>query len=109
MIFYNPGSQTAEELLRFAQKVSQKYQSQVTVLGLAMSEDVENVRGQREQLQLTFPILCGTGLRKSYGIDATPKLMLLDAEGIVRGEFIGWGRETPHEAVEEMRRWMPAH
>ena len=45
MIFYNPGSQTAEELLRFAQKVSQKYQSQVTVLGLAMSEDVENVRG----------------------------------------------------------------
>jgi len=52
------------------------------------------VRKQREELHLTYPLLNGLGLRKSYTVDATPKLMVLDAEGVVRGEYVGWCQET---------------
>jgi len=42
MVFYNPKSTTAEELLRFAQLTTESYRDDVKVVGLAMS------RGRRD-------------------------------------------------------------
>jgi hypothetical protein len=106
MVFYNPTSQTAEELLRFAQKVQDTYPERVAVVGLAISEDAERARKQHADLRLTIPIVRGGGLRISYGVEATPRLMLLDAGGMVRGTYVGWGRETPTEVGEELKRWL---
>jgi hypothetical protein len=39
-------------------------------------------------------------------VDATPKLVVLDADGIVRGSFTGWGRETASAVTEELQRWL---
>src|SRR5262249_11300437 len=105
MVFYSPASQTAEELLQFAQGVHDNFRGQVAVVALAMSEDAERVRKQHDGLRLSFPVLNGVVLRISDAVKDTPQLMVLDAEGVVRGSYIGWGRETPDEVLAEVRKW----
>jgi peroxiredoxin len=107
MVFYNPNSATAEEILHFAQMAAVGYRDEATVVGLAMSEDGEKVRKQRDELHLTIPILNGLGLRKSYDVEATPKLMVLDAEGVVRGAYVGWGQETAGNVLADLKRAKP--
>jgi peroxiredoxin len=106
MVFYSPASATVEEVLRFAQGLNDAGRSGATVLALAVSDDAERVLKQRAALKLTFPILSGSALRQTYAVEATPKLLLLDAEGIVRGSYEGWGRETPGAVTEELKHWL---
>jgi peroxiredoxin len=103
LVFYNPASQTAAEVLRFA---GSQHRLGVTVLGMAVSDDVEGVRRQHADLRLAFPVLAGKGFKASYGVDATPRLVILDAQGIVRGGYTGWGSETPSEVSHELKRWL---
>jgi peroxiredoxin len=107
MVFYSPTSPMATELLRFAQAVHEDFREQVAVVALAMSEDAERVRKQHASLHLSYPVLNGKGLRISYAVDVTPRLVLLDAGGVVRGIYVGWGSETPVEVLAEVRRWLP--
>jgi peroxiredoxin len=107
MVFYNPNSPTAEELLRFAQAVHDAHGKEATVVGMAMSDDADKVRKQRSDLKLTFGILSGAGLRKSYDVEATPKLIVLDAEGVVRGSYDGWGQETAGGVQADLRKSAP--
>lgn len=107
MAFYDPNAQTAEPLLRFLQKAAQKYQQSAHFVALAMSEDGESIRRKHAEFRLLFPILCGTGLRRSYDIEATPKFVILDSEGIVRSDSVGWGLNTPFEVMTELKRWLP--
>src|SRR5262249_13953234 len=107
MVFYSPKSKVTEEVLRFAQNVGDTF-PQGTVLGLSISPGAEAVRQQRSDMRLSFPVLDGSGLRVAYEVEATPKMVILDAAGLVRGHYLGWGRETPGEVLEELRRWLPA-
>ena len=102
LVFYNPASPTAAVVLAYAQQMSDSHKD-LSVLALSMSGDVDAARKQRADLKLTVPLLDGSGLRTSYNVDGTPKLMLLDGKGVVRGDFTGWGRETPDEVLEELR------
>jgi peroxiredoxin len=104
LVFYNPASLTAEETLRFAQSIQDTYKENVTVLGMVMSNDAERARKQRDTLHLGFPLLDGTGLRQSYEIEATPKVILLDGQGVVRSSQLGWGLETPSAVLGELKR-----
>jgi hypothetical protein len=61
---------------------------------------------EHDELGLTFPILLGTGLKLTYAVEATPKLVVLDAAGVVRDSHIGWGLETPAAIRAELRRWV---
>jgi peroxiredoxin len=103
MIFYNPGSRTAIELLNFAQEAQAAHREDLTILGLSMTEDAEVVLKQQADLRLTFPLMHGAGLRQSYSVDTTPKLMLLDAKGIVRGTYVGWGSETGAAILADLK------
>ncbi len=104
LVFYNPTSQTAAELLRFAQSLQDK-SAALTVLGMAVSDDTEGILRQHKALELQIPLVSGKGLRQSYGVDATPKLVLLDGDGYVRGTYEGWGREIPQAVTQELERW----
>lgn len=106
LVFYHPGSMTVEPILRFAQQVQDKYGRHVAVLGFAVSDDVERLKRQHSDLSLSLPIHSGKGLRQSYGVEATPKMVILDAAGVVRGSYIGWGPETPALVTEELQRWL---
>jgi peroxiredoxin len=109
LVFYSPTSFQAEELLRFAQELADRHKDHVAVLGLAMTDDAERVLHQRDTLQLTFPLLDGTGLRAAYDVKETPKVMVLDANGIVCGSWVGWGQEVPGAVAEELKRCLARH
>jgi peroxiredoxin len=107
LVFYNPSSFTAPELLRFGQDLSANMGRHVQVVGLSVSDDTTAVLKQRDALKLTFPILHGGGLKMSYGVESTPRLVLIDADGVVRGAYTGWGHETADDVLTELRRWLP--
>jgi peroxiredoxin len=106
LVFYSPASPTVEELLRFARAIHSRFNGGVTVVGLAVSEDAAAARRQRAELNLGFPVLSGNGLRISYSVETTPKMVLIDAAGVVRGTYVGWGGETSEEVVAELRKWL---
>jgi peroxiredoxin len=107
LLFYHPGSVTATESLRFAQNLHSTYWRHAQVVALSVSDDKAAVLKQRDALKLTFPILHGGGLRISYAVETTPKIVLIDARGVVRGSYLGWGSETGEEVLTELRRWLP--
>jgi hypothetical protein len=44
-------------------------------------------------------------MRISYGVETTPKVVLIDSIGTIRGMYLGWGAETADEVMAELRRW----
>jgi hypothetical protein len=107
MVFYHPASVTAEEVLRFGQAIQDEYRDRVAVVGMVMSSDVERARRQHAVLRLSLPLLDGTGLRQSYEVEATPKVLVLDAAGVVCGSQVGWGQETPAAVLRDIKRALP--
>ncbi len=107
LIFYSPMTAMGKQVLQFGQQVSDKLRPGVTVLGLAVSDDEELVRTQHAELHLTYPILDGNGLHQTFGVDGTPRFVVLDGEGIYRGGFTGWGAQTSREVTTEVQRWLP--
>jgi peroxiredoxin len=105
LVFYHPASPTAQELLRFAREVDTRFAGGVVVVGLSVSDDVRAVRRQQAEVGIAFPLLHGNGLRISYAVETTPKMVLVDATGIVRGSYVGWGGETSGEVLSDLRRW----
>jgi peroxiredoxin len=105
LVFYHPNSPTADDVLRFAQKLAAGRAGALHVVGMSVSDDAAVVRKQHAELRLTFPVLGGGGLRHSYAIEDTPKFVLLDGAGVVRGAYLGWGRETAGEVLAELERW----
>jgi peroxiredoxin len=103
LVFYAPSSPHAHELLRFANSVgSAAGGNEVRVLALAMTNDRQRVIQEYGEWQLGMPIGSGLGLRHSYDVEATPKIVVIDSSGIVRRTFVGWGSEMPHLVSEEL-------
>ncbi len=102
LVFYSPTSVNAGELLRFAQGMHERHHDVLHVVGLAISDDAELVRKQRAELGLAFPTLDGSGLRLTYQVHATPKLVLIDAAGLVQGAYVGWGPELQQDVTGEL-------
>lgn len=106
VLYYNPLTPTGKETLRFAQKLCDQYGDDLLVLGMAVSNDVPLVRQQHEDMRLTFPVLDGNGMHRTFGVDGTPRVVLLDGEGVVRFAFTGWGRHSPKEVSAEIEKCM---
>jgi len=102
LLFYNPSSPTARETLRFAQTINQT--NQVHVLGLSVAGESSGALQQAKEMGVEFPIVAGVDLRPVYGVDATPKIVVIDADGMVRRTFEGWGDETAVLIREELGR-----
>ena len=54
-----------------------------------------------------FGVLEGQGLHQTFGVDATPRLIVLDGAGVLRGATTGWGIQTAREISDEISRCMP--
>jgi peroxiredoxin len=109
LVFYHPEAQTAPTVLRFAQQLLARYPQRINVVGMSVSDKADLVRRQHAELGLTYPVLSAGGVRGSYGVASTPKILLLDGNNIIRGEYLGWagGGETAREVEEELRHWLP--
>ena len=106
LVFYHPDSVTAPELLRFAQALQVRLGKFTSVVGLCVSDDKVKAIAQRDQLKLTIPLLHGGGMRITYKVETTPKIVIIDSAGLVRGMYFGWGRETADEVTNELRPWL---
>jgi hypothetical protein len=106
LVFYSPGAPIAPDVLRFAQGLAAQHPQGLTVLALSVSGKAEAALKQRQQLKLTLPLLDGSGLLTTFGVQATPRFALIDAAGVVRGLYLGWGDETVGELQEELKRWV---
>ncbi|MHB1424257.1 MAG: peroxiredoxin family protein [Gemmataceae bacterium] len=109
LVFYHPSSSTSPTVLRYAQQLTAKYPQRVNVVGMSISDNADLVRRQQTELGLTFPLLSAGGVRASFGVASTPKIILLDGNNIIRGEYLGWawGDETAREVEEELKLWLP--
>ncbi|HZV07992.1 MAG TPA: redoxin domain-containing protein [Gemmataceae bacterium] len=109
LVFYHPSSQTSSTVLRFAQQLQSRYSQRIYVAGMSISDKADLVRRQQAELGLTFPLLSAGGVRGSFGVASTPKIVLLDGNNIIRGEYLGWawGGETAREVEQELKRWLP--
>jgi peroxiredoxin len=106
LVFYSPVSSISPDVLRYADKMNTTYGQKLTVVGMSVSDDEDKVKKQLVDLNLTIPVLHGGGLRVTFGVETTPKLVLIDANGLVRGGWLGWGQETPDEVMAELKQWM---
>lgn len=109
LVFYHPESPFTPAVLRFAQQMQAKYPQRIYVAGMSISDKADQVRRQQAQLGLTIPLLSAGGLRSSFGVASTPKIVLLDGNNVIRSEHLGWaaGSETAREVEEELKRWLP--
>jgi hypothetical protein len=105
LVFYHPGSRNLDDLMGLVGRIAAQHR-QVAVVGLAMAGSPTDLLRQRRQKGWTFPLLDGTGLRQSYGVAYTPKLVLIDARGVVCGMVEGWGGNTAEEFQAELPRWL---
>jgi peroxiredoxin len=106
LLFYSPLSSISPDVLAYAEKMNTTYGQKLAVVAMAVSDDEDKVKKQTEDLKLTIPVLHGGGVRLSYGVETTPKLVLIDATGVVRGDWLGWGQATPEEVMAELKQWM---
>jgi peroxiredoxin len=106
MVFYLPTSSSAEEVLRFAERMHREHKDTLAVLGFALSDNVPQLRAQYEDFHLSFPIATGRSLRQRYGVVATPRLIVIDPDGYVRSAYDGWGPETPTALEGDVLRWL---
>ncbi|MCS7167146.1 MAG: hypothetical protein RMI91_02700 [Gemmatales bacterium] len=54
-----------------------------------------------------YPVLQGQALRASYRVEATPRLVLIDGQGVVQGQYTGWGPEIPRILLRDLKRICP--
>ncbi|MCS7046394.1 MAG: TlpA family protein disulfide reductase [Gemmataceae bacterium] len=102
--FYLPTEKTGLDVLRFAKHLVQLHGDKVAILAMAVTQDTALVRQQHADLQLPFAICDGRGMHRTFGVDATPRLVLLDGDGVVRAAHTGWGYHVPLEIEDELER-----
>lgn len=105
LVFYRTDSEKAHAILRFAQNAQRRFEKKIAVIALAVADEELSVLNDTHGVRLTIPVLLGNSLRHLYDLEATPKMFVLDKEGIIRHHYVGWGKEIPHEIMAELERW----
>jgi len=104
IVFYNPATETGKQVLDFCQVMFKRYPNKLTILPMAVTDDAALACRQHAEWKLPFPILDGRGLHRTFGVDATPRLILLDKEGVLQVACTGWSRENTSDIDSEVRR-----
>lgn len=104
VVYYSPHTRTGEETLRFAADLAARSGDRLSVMAMAVTTDPTAATRQHEQMKLPFPVLDGGAMRISFHVEATPRFIVLDGEGYIRGAGTGWG---PHVA-DEVCDWIDA-
>lgn len=104
VFFYNPATTLGRDVLTYAKSLSDDQKERVTIVAMAVTQDVEQVRKQHQEMGLSFPIHDGNGLRLTFGATETPRFVLVDDAGVVRLTQTGWGYHLPYEISNVLER-----
>lgn len=104
VLYYNPRTETGVDVLGFAKGVAESMGDQASVVALAVTNDSDYAIRQRGEMKLPFAVHDGAALRLSFGVDATPRFVVLDGEGRLQSAITGWAPHIGEELVGELRR-----
>jgi hypothetical protein len=102
IFYYNPSTEIGVDILRFAKALGDKNGDRMSILAMAVTNDADAAIRQRATMDLPFPILDGGVMRIPFGVDATPRFIVLDADGVIRHQSTGWGSQIPDEIREHL-------
>jgi len=102
-VYYNPQTKIGVDVLQFAKAAAAKMGDRTGILAMAVTTDLEFAQRQHADLRLPFPILDGSALRLAFAVEATPRFIVLDADGYVRAATTGWAPQVGEEMLEEIR------
>lgn len=106
LAFYNPNSALTPDVLAFLGELAASTEGKAQVVALSVVDDAAVVQKQLAELKVSVPVLHGAGLRLPYEVDATPRVVVIDGQGYVRGAYTGWGREMPREITGDLKPWL---
>jgi peroxiredoxin len=104
VVYYNPHTQIGVEVLQFTKGVAEKMGDRVAIMAMAVTTQPDVAHRQHADMKLPFPILDGSALRLTFAVEATPRFIVLDAEGCVRASATGWAAHVGDELIEEIGR-----
>jgi len=107
VMFYNPATENGQRVLRFGQALAERYPQGITILPMAVTDEPEVARKQHKEMDLPFSILDGNGLVQHFAVDALPRLVVLDGQGVVRAAWTGWGQHTAGEVSAQVQKLLP--
>jgi hypothetical protein len=107
VMFYNPATENGERVLRFGQTLAQRFSRDVTIMPMAVTDQPELAQKQHKEMALPFSILDGNGLLQFFEVEALPRLVVIDGQGIVRAASTGWGLHTPGEVNAQVQKLLP--
>ncbi len=102
VIYFQPGATSALPILRLADELAARKLG--TILPLAIGEAAVAKALQVDE-KINTGIFDGTDVYKTHALEATPVLIFVDSDGVIRQVWRGWGRETPSSVTKELERW----
>lgn len=103
VFFYAPTGATGREVVEYAKTLAQQHGDKLAIMPMAVTNDAKLVRQQHQDMLLPFAILDGRAMHLTFAVDATPRIVLLDADGIVCYAHTGWGAQVSRELQDELR------
>jgi hypothetical protein len=104
IVYYNPQTKLGSEILTFAKGVAEKLEGKVSIMAMAVTTDADIALKQYSAMQLPFPVFDGSALRLAFAVEATPRFIVLDADGTLRASTTGWASHIGDELLEEIGR-----
>ena len=104
LIFYKPQSQTTKGALELADALTAHFANKVVVLPLACENKGDTATSQRKTWGVKSTLFDGDDVKKTYGIEAYPRFILIDPSGLYRWDIEGIGNETGFLVKEELDR-----
>ena len=104
VVYYNPRTKIGVDVLNYAKGVAEKMGDRVAIMAMAVTTEPSFAQQQQSEMKLPFSILDGSALRLAFAVEATPRFIVLDAEGFVRASSTGWAPHVGDELLDEIQR-----
>ncbi len=104
LAFIQPGTPVAEQVVIACKNWKQKAGDRLTVLLLPVKPESRPLERLVRDTSFKPQVLDGSGLRISYAVESTPRLVLMDSRHKCLGIYDGWGTEAQTECDQEIDR-----
>ena len=103
VVYYSPHTKTGTDVLEFAKELAEKSNGRLAILAMAVTKEPDVAVRQQTEMKLPFPVYDGTTMRIAFNVEATPRFIVLDADGVIRASTTGWAPHVPDEVREAIR------
>lgn len=73
------------------------------VVGISLDTNFDDLKSYAEDKNLSYKIVVGNQQTKvDYGVSSIPRMFIIDKEGIIRGDFLGFSKGIGDEMAEKI-------